>query len=122
MTQEQILFEHYQLQFAWLEADAACKYYDEINLQVMEDVVSQNEGKAEKEELEHLSPSELSKKLIEVKEAFARIEASKELSKQINKLKEKAIRRRNEAKQRLDAFCKRHGIENMDDYVESSES
>ena len=112
MTKGQIQFEHYQLMLAWFEADAACKYYEDMNLHVLEDAVSQNKDKAEMEELEHLPSSELSKKVIELKEAFARVEASKELSKQIEKLKDKALRKRNEANKRLDLFCKRHGFEN----------
>ena len=112
MTKGQIQFEHYQLMLAWFEADAACKYYEDMHIHVLDESISQNKDKAEKEELEHLPPSELSKKVIELKEAFARVEASRELSKQIEKLKEKALRKRNEANKRLDLFCKRHGLEN----------
>ena len=40
----------------------------------------------------------------------------------IRRLADKANRKANEAEQRLNAFCKRHGIENVNEYIKVSKS
>lgn len=114
MKKERILFEHYKLTLDWFQANAAYNYYADMYIRIMEETISNESDKAEKEDFLHLPPTELSKKMIEFKEAYARIEASKELTKQIDRLREKALRKKNEAKQRMDLFCKRHGLERID--------
>ena len=43
--------------------------------------------------------------------------ACQEATTLIRRLADKAQRKANEAEQKLKAFCKRHGIENVDEYV-----
>lgn len=65
-------------------------------------------------EISHeLSEKEKHNKIIEFKRMQAKIDASMELLKQMDRLTEKAERKSNEAKRRMEQFCKRHGLEDM---------
>lgn len=63
-------------------------------------------------EISHGLPNEeIQNKIIEFKRMQAKIDASMELLKQMDRLTDKAERKSNEAKKRLELFCKRHGVE-----------
>lgn len=112
MTQEQILKEQNNLILVQMEALVTYNYYMDQHIRIMEELVSQQEASLSMEEIQNLSPEEREKKLFELKKNLARLEAGQEILKLIDRLKEKALRKNNEAKQRLDAFCKRYNLKN----------
>ena len=60
-----------------------------------------------------LTDKEKQNKVIEFKRLQAKIDASMELLKQMNRLTEKAERKSNEAQKCMEQFCKRHGLEDV---------
>ena len=60
-----------------------------------------------------LTEKEKQNKIIEFKRLQAKIDASLELLKLMDRLTEKAERKSNEAKKRLEQYCKRHGHESV---------
>ena len=112
MTEEKIQTEYYNLLVSHIQAMETCTYYREQNIRMMQELIPLQQEAVEMEIPEDLPSVEKNMKIIEFKRKLAQIEAAHELLKQLDRLKDKAQRKNNEAKQKLDAFCKRHGIEN----------
>ena len=70
--------------------------------------------------LEDLSADEREKLRFQLRQAELEGQACKEATTLIRRLADKAYRKTNEAEQKLKAFCKRHAIENVDEYVKVS--
>ena len=112
MTEEKIQYEYYTLLVSHIQAMETYTYYRNLNIRMMQELVPLQQEAVEMEIPEDLPFVEKNMKIIEFKRKLAQVEAAHELLKQLDRLKDKSLRKSNEAKQKLDAFRKRHGIEN----------
>ena len=110
MTQEQSLLEYHNLMVAHLQAIEASGYYTSQRIRLMQELIPLQKEAVEMEISHDLPNEEIQNKIIEFKRMQAKIDASMELLKQMDRLTEKAERKSNEAKKRLELFCKRHGL------------
>lgn len=77
----------------------------------MQELIPLQKEAVEMEISPDLPNEEIQNKIIEFKRMQAKIDASMELLRRMDRLTEKAERKSNEAKKRLELFCKRHGLE-----------
>ena len=113
MTQEEILLEYHNLMIAHIQAIETSNFYTSQRIRLMQELIPLQKETVEMDFGQSLSFEEKRKKIIEFKRMQAKIDASMELLKQMNKLTEKAERKSNEAKKRMEQFSKRHGLENL---------
>ena len=113
MTQEQILLEYHNLMVAHLQAIEASNYYAAQRIRLMKELIPLQKETVEMEIGHELPDKEKQNKIIEFKRMQAKVEAGMELLKQMDKLTEKAERKSNETKKRLEQFCKRHGLKDV---------
>ena len=111
MTQEQILLEYHNLMISHIQAIEVSGYYTAQRIRLMQELIPLQKEAVEMEISHDLPNEEIQNKIIEFKRMQAKIDASMELLKQMDRLTEKAERKSNEAKKRLELFCKRHGVE-----------
>lgn len=110
MTQEQILLEYHNLMISHIQAIEVSGYYTAQRIRLMKELIPLQKEAVEMEISHDLPNEEKHDKIIEFKRMQAKIDASMELLKQMDRLTEKAERKSNEAKKRLELFCKRHGL------------
>lgn len=98
---------------AHIQAIEASNYYTAQRIHLMQELIPLQKETVGMEISHELSDKEKHSKIIEFKRMQAKIDASMELLKQMDRLTEKAERKSNEAKRRMEQFCKRHGLEDM---------
>ena len=113
MTQEQILLEYHNLMITHLQAIEVSNYYTSQRIRLMQELIPLQQKAVEMDINQELSLEEKRKKIIEFKRMQAKIDASMELLKQMERLTDKAERKSNEAKKRMEQFGKRHGLEEI---------
>ena len=69
------------------------------------------------QDLENLSSEECEKLSYQVRMAHIEGQACQEIITLMRRLADKASRKANETEQRINALCKRHGIESLDEYL-----
>lgn len=110
MTETQIKEEYTKLMVSQLEAVTACNYYLDQHIRILLELQKMHEEWKSMNEIENLSEEEQEKNDIATRSLIVRIESGEELLKLIGRLKDKAQRKCNEINQKVDLFCKRHGI------------
>ena len=98
-----------------LEASLVYKYYTNQVTRMLSETIEKNEALAKSANIEGLSDYEVEQLKFKLREAELEGLACKEATTIIRRLADKEYRKANEAEQRLKAFCKRHGIENVDE-------
>ena len=114
MTETQIKEEYTKLMVSQLEAVTACNYYLDQHIRILLELQKMHEEWKSMNEIENLSEEEQEKNDIATRSLIVRIESGEELLKLIGRLKDKAQRKCNEINQKVDWFCKRHGVGKTD--------
>ena len=109
-----------RLMIAELEASVVSKYYTDQITRMLTAAIEKSEELTKSVRVEGLSDEEREKLRFQLRHAELEGQACKEATTIIRRLADKAYRKANEAEQRLKAFCKRHGIENVDEYIKKS--
>ena len=116
MTEEQILKEHAKLIKAQVETLTAINFYHDCRTQIWtqlntmaEEILSSESARSVKD----LSKEKASALDFRLQEYVFRQKAASELTTIIERMTAKSERKLNEIEKKLDAFCKRHGIENF---------
>ena len=120
--QSEIRKEFLRLIITKLEANLVYKYYTDQVTRMLSETIEKNEELTKSVRVEGLPDEEREKLRFQLRHAELEGQACKEATTIIRRLADKAYRKVNEAEQRLKAFCKRHGIENVDEYVKNSKS
>lgn len=110
--------EYHNLMIAHIQAIEASNYYTAQRIRLMKELIPLQKEAVEMEISHELPDKEKHAKIMEFKRMQAKIDASMELLKQMDRLTEKAERKSNEAKKRLEQFCKRHGLEDVKSNLE----
>lgn len=105
---------------AELEASVVSKYYTDQITRMLTAAIEKSEELTKSVRVEGLSDEEREKLRFQLRHAELEGQACQEATTIIRRLADKAYRKANEAEQRLKAFCKRHGIENVDEYIKNS--
>ena len=113
MTQKQILLEYHNLMIAHIQAIESSNYYTAQRIRLMQELIPIQKEAVEMDISQELTDKEKQNKIIEFKRLQAKVDAGMELLKQMDRLTEKAERKSNEAKKRMEQFCKRHGLEDV---------
>ena len=119
-NQLEIKNELLKLKLAVLEASVVYRYYTDQVTRMLTETVEKTEALTKSVQLEGLSNEECERLRFKLHKAEVEGKACKEATTIIRRLADKAYRKVNEAEQRLKAFCKRHNIENADEYIKSS--
>ena len=113
MSQDKILLEYHSLMVAHLQAIESSNYYTAQRIRLMQELIPIQKEAVEMDISQELTDKEKQNKIIEFKRLQAKVDAGMELLKQMDRLTEKAERKSNEAKKRMEQFCKRHGLEEI---------
>lgn len=106
-----------RLVIAELEASFVCQYYTDQITRMLTEALENARSLTKDVKVEELSDDEYEKLRFKLRQAELKGKACQEATTLIRRLADKAQRKANEAEQKLKAFCKRHGIENVDEYV-----
>lgn len=106
-----------RLVIAELEASLVCQYYTNQVTRMLTEAVENARSLTESLKNEELSDDEFEKLRFKLRQSELEGHACQEATTLIRRLADKAQRKANEAEQKLKAFCKRHGIENVDEYA-----
>ena len=109
-----------RLVIAELEASLVHKYYTDQITRMLTEKLESTQALTESVKIEELSDEEREQLSFKLRQAELEGKACMEATTLIRRLADKALRKANEAEQRLNAFCKRHGIENADEFIKSS--
>ncbi len=112
--------EFMRLVIAQLEASVVEKYYTDQITRMLTEKLESTQVLTESVKVEELSDEEHEQLSFKLRQAELENQACMEATNLIRRLADKANRKANEAEQRLNAFCKRHGIENVDEYIKVS--
>ena len=111
MTQEQIYKEYFKLMLSCHDAATAHSFYWDQYIKLVEEleaIQSAYDERIKQEEASQVTPQTT----FSINEELSRIKAGLELLKHLKLMQEKSKRKQTEAEQKLNTFCKRHGIEN----------
>ena len=111
MSQNKILLEYHNLMIAHIQAIESSNYYSAQRIRLMQELIPLQKEVLEMDINHELTDKEKQNKIIEFKRLQAKIDASFELLKQMDRLTEKAERKSNEAQKRLEQYSKRHELE-----------
>ena len=111
-----------RLVIAQLEASLVRKYYTNQITRMLTEKLESTRALTESAKVEGLSDEEREQLSFKLRQDELESQACMEATTLIRRLADKASRKANEAEQRVNAFCKRHGIENVDEYIKVSNS
>ena len=120
VTNTTIRKELMRLVIAQLEACVVREYYTDQITRLLTEKLESTQALTEAVKVEGLSDEEREKLSFRLRQVELEGQACMEVTTLIRRLADKAQRKANEAEQRLNAFCKRYGIDNVDEYVKSS--
>ena len=100
-----------------LEATIEANYYNTQMSQLLTEALENSQQLNVTPNLETLSMEECLKLSKEARVLMVEGRACQEIVSLVRRLADKAKRKANEAEQRINALCKRHGIENLDEYL-----
>lgn len=109
-----------RLVIAQLEASLVRKYYTDQITRMLTEKLESTRALTESAKVEGLSDEEREQLSFKLRQDELESQACMEATTLIRRLANKANRKANEAEQRVNAFCKRHGIENVDEYIKVS--
>ena len=109
-----------KLMITELESSLVYKYYTNQITRMLSESCESTQALVKNQNIEDLSADEREKLRFQLRQAELEGQACKEATTLIRRLADKAYRKTNEAEQKLKAFCKRHAIENVDEYVKVS--
>jgi ribosomal protein S13 len=109
--------ELYRLVIAELEAGLVYKYYTKQATSMLEAQNASMKALMESAKVDDLTNEEREQLRFKLRQSELESNACKEITTHIQRLADKAYRKVNEAEQKLKAFCKRHNIENVDEYL-----
>ena len=107
-----------KLMIAELEASVVYRYYTNQITRMLTDVCDSTQALTKSVKVEELSDEEREKLRFKLRQSELEGRACKEATTLIRRLADKAQRKVNEAEQRLNAFCKRHDIEDLGEYIQ----
>ena len=111
MNQDKIKKEYCSLMLEQLKATAACNYYSQHSINVLEDMKSKLEEYKELQAKTDLTEEAKQKQFTQLDELSTFLGAAQEHYKFLERMHDKAQRKLNEVEKKLASFCKRHGIE-----------
>ena len=111
MSQNKINKEHCKLVIEQLSAMAACNYYADYRIRILEEINTKLKEYQELQAKTDLSEEERFAQYSQLEEISSFIMAAKEHHQLLQRLHEKSQRKRNEIDHRLASFRKRHGLE-----------
>lgn len=100
-----------------LEATIEANYYNTQMTRLLTEALENAKHVNTQQDLENLSSEECEKLSYQVRMAHIEGQACQEIITLMRRLADKASRKANETEQRINALCKRHGIENLDEYL-----
>ena len=100
-----------------LEATIEANYYNTQMTRLLTEALENAKHVNTQQDLENLSSEECEKLSYQVRMAHIEGQACQEIITLMRRLADKASRNANETEQRINALCKRHGIENLDEYL-----
>ena len=100
-----------------LEATIEANYYNTQMTRLLTEALENAKHVNTQQDLETLSNEECEKLSYQVRMAHIEGQACQEIITLMRRLADKASRKANETEQRINALCKRHGIENLDEYL-----
>lgn len=109
-----------RLVIAQLEASVVRKYYTDQITRMLTEKLESTRALTESIKVEELSDEEREQLSFKLRQVELEGKACMEATTLIRRLADKANRKVNETEQRVNAFCKRHGIENVDEYIKTS--
>ena len=117
MLDPKIRKEILRLTIIQLEANIESNYYNTQMARLLTDALENAKHVNTQQDLETLSSEECEKLNYQARIAHIEGQACQEIVTLMRRLADKANRKANEAEQRIKALCKRHGIENLDEYL-----
>ena len=120
MNNAEIRKELQRLIITVLEAGLVYKYYTKQVTSMLEAQNASMEALIESAKVEDLTDEEREQLSFKFRQSELEGNACREITTHIQRLADKAFRKVNEAEQKLKAFCKRHNIENADEYLKGS--
>ena len=109
--------ELYRLVITELEAGLVYKYYTKQATSMLKAQNESMETLIRSAKVEDLTDAEREQLRFKLRQSELENNACREIITLIQRLADKAYRKVNEAEQKLKAFCKRHNIENVDEYL-----
>ena len=100
-----------------LEATIEANYYNTQMTRLLTEALENAKHVNTQQDLENLSSEECEKLSYQVRMAHIEGQACQEIITLMRRLADKSGRKANETEQRINALCKRHGIENLDEYL-----
>ena len=113
--------ELYRLVITELEAGLVYKYYTNQATSMLKAQNESMETLIRSAKVEDLTDAEREQLRFKLRQSELENNACREIITLIQRLADKAYRRVNEAEQKLKAFCKRHNIENADEYLKGKQ-
>ena len=119
MIDPKIRKEILRLTLLQLEANIESRYYSEQITRILTDSYEKHEELNKIQDVENLTENERHDLRYKVRRAQIESRACKEITTFIERQIDKVNRKANETEQRMAAFCKRHGIEDLDAYLKA---
>ncbi len=117
MLDPKIRKELLRLTTVQLEATIAANYYSKLMTQLLTEALENTKRVNTQQDLETLSMEECVKLSKEARVLQIEGQACQEIVALVHRLADKANRKANETEQRINALCKRQGIESLDEYL-----
>ena len=117
MAQDKVNKEYCKLMLEQLDVTTACNYYAGYRIRVLEEMNTKFKEYQEIQAKTDLSIEEQQVQYTKLDELASFMDAAKEHHRLLERLHEKSQRKLNEVNQKVASFRKRHGIENLDEFL-----